>query len=99
MLNYLLKKKIIDKNLILECIKKVNTWQMQNNSANEEQTLNMNKKEDTSCSKESKSLLTDDLKLNLLEAYPNSLDELDTFLSTKCTLNSSETKVTSKSCS
>lgn len=89
MINYLLKKKIIDKKQILECIKKVNAWQQQTNNL-EEQTIH-----DSQADK-SKTLHNEDLKLNLVEPFPNSIDDLETYLNTKCNLNSSEPKGTSK---
>ena len=70
---------------------------MQTSQLHDEESSAVDHKETASGPKESSSLLTSDLKLNLVETYPNSLDELEIFLTTKCTLNSSGAKVSSKS--
>ena len=89
MLSFLLKKGLTDKSKILDCIKKVHTWQKQtvnntnNSSTCEESTSNL-------FSEMTPSVATlTELKLDLEHSYPNSIEELDAFLSKKCNLNAS----------
>jgi ankyrin repeat protein len=86
MLNFLLKKGLTDKLKILECIKKVHTWSNSN--------ANVSSCEESSATNifgeltPSVATLTE-LKLDLEHTYPNSVDELDAFLTKKCNLNAS----------
>ncbi len=88
MLNFLLKKGLTDKAKILDCIKKVHTWS--NNQAN----ANASSCEEPSTTNifgeltPSVATLTE-LKLDLEHTYPNTVDELDVFLTKKCNLNAS----------
>ncbi len=95
LLNFLLKKKIVDKNQILENIKKVNSWHENVNRMNEN-----SQPSDTTTSLESneksKTLIAEDLKLNLTDSFPSSIEELETYLATKCNLKSSDSKLSSK---
>lgn len=95
LLNFLLKKKIVDKNQILENIKKVNSWhenvnRMNENSQPSDTTTLLESKE------KSKTLIAEDLKLNLTDSFPSSIEELETYLATKCNLKSSDSKLSSK---
>ncbi len=77
MMNFLLDKKLTDKEHMLECIKKVHQWQMQ---------------EQTSANSFEESVTTvKDLKLDLVQGqmYPSNVQELETYLLTKCTINGS----------
>jgi len=70
----------------------VNSWHENANRMNEN-----SQPSDTSDSKEkSKTLVAEDLKLNLTDSYPNSIEELETFLQTKMNLKTSESKLSSK---
>ncbi len=83
MINYLLKKKVIEKEDILESIKKYNAWQMQTSNLE-------SSKPNTPTTRAS-----ENLKLNLVEPYPNTMEELESFLK-NCNLKSSGYKTSAK---
>ena len=76
MLNFLLNKNLTNKEHMLECIKKVHQWQIQEQSSN---------------SFEDSVATVKDLKLDLAQGkiYPSNLEELENFLVTKCIINDS----------
>ena len=92
MLKFLLKKNLTDKPKILECIKKVHTWQSQAAHNNNNGTQNIEQHEQsTNLFEESTSTVATvtELKLDLEHSYPTSVEELEVFLSKKCNLNAS----------
>lgn len=83
MINFLLSKTLITKEKILECINKVHTWHLtQNHPSQESAEPVVNQLEDPSIV-----ATLSDLKLDLAQSYPTTVEELDTYLSSKCNLN------------
>lgn len=83
MINFLLSKDLTSKEKILECIKKVHTWHLTQTSQEEvSASSSHNQLEDSS------GVATlSDLKLDLAQSYPVTVEELDLYLSSKSNLN------------
>ena len=80
MINFLISKSLIDKAQILECIEKVHSWQTVNQGEG-----NSENEADQACA----SAAVSDLKLNLAQNFPITIEELDAYLNFKANLNES----------